>query len=698
VAWEIARVSVAAAAVLFLPGWLLVHASRWELVRGVRLAEIPLAFALSIAIVSVLGVSASLVGLGLGTLLQVIIAIDALALLRIAVLAGRQGLRRTGSLPEWAVSPAEAAIAGFAVVAAGAAAWAGVWFSRTADTFYHMAAVRRLLHEDDVLVSKLIYADSARGDLPAGLDPTSGTWHLALALVAKASGLDIVTVWTLLPPLMALLLVLAFYTLAVVLFQNRWWALAATVIQFTLFVNMDFRTSLYPNVISKALLWVALAAAFRYLSDGDRRGFAVAGVVAFSLASVHMFAVELYLLSLVVLAAAAALLVRWRSHLFVDLRRLALLAAAGGLAALPIVVAKARGAGLATVDERGGDEYGALVSLGDALEKVPLLESLGNGALSRITSLSPSHWAADHLFVYSRTALGYGDLMSAKTATFLLVLLLLPGFFRGRRLNMYLVATTLVVPLIVLNPLLVKPLSRWVDDIALLRLPQLIPDALVWVAVLAPLAGRLGRLAQRRRLELARRYAVVSLRGWPFLGRLASVLPAPGLIGVYGLLVAPVIAVAAVFAAGGLVNGLLYNYLPSEGGIYSVHDSKSTTLHYDRGLFGYLRENATADAVVLADPVSSYYISGFVGTPVVAVPWKHSPRRAERTDGDQRRLDAAAALNGHSASDALRVVREYRVTYLVTDGPGPTLFDGMPEMFRLVFKDGRSRIYEYQGP
>ena len=696
-AWEAIRFAIAASAVLFLPGWLLLAALRWDLRRAVAVSVIPAAFTLSVAIVTFLGVLAQLVDAGLDSVMYAVIAIDFLALALIAAEVGRHGI---SPLLQWvrSLKGAAIAVAGFAAVSAGVAAWAGVWLSRTADTFYHLAAVRSLIDKDEPLVSQVIYAESISSGLPSGLDPTSGTWHLALALVAKLSGLDVVVLWTLLPPLMALLLVLAFYTFAAVLFQNRWWALAATVLHFALFMGMDFRTSAYPNVITKAMLWMGLAAAFRYLSLGDRRGLAFAGAMAFTLASIHIFAIQLYLVSLGAMAAAAVLLFRWRPHLRRDIARLAVLIGSGLVLALPMVVARAQGAGLATDSDTGIDEYGSLVRLGRALESIPLLDRLGDTVLSPITSLSISREAADELFVYHRAALGYDELLSGEIATYLLVLLLVPGLLMGRRLNMYLVATTLLVPLVVFNPLLVTAVSFRVDDIALLRLPQLVPNALVWVAALAPLASRLGRLALRHRLELARRYALASLRRWPALGGLASVLPAPGLISVYGLLVAPVVAVSAVFAAGGLVNGLLYNYLPSERGIYSVRESKSTTLHYDQGLFGYLRENAVEGAVVLADPVSSYYISGFVGTPVVAVPWKHSPRRVERTDGDQRRLDAAAALAGESASDALRVVREYGVTYVVTDGPGPSLFDGMPETFRLVYRDGRSRIYEYQGP
>jgi uncharacterized membrane protein len=75
---------VAAAAVIFLPGWLLLDVVRWDLSRSVRVSLIPLAFDLSVAVVTVLGVAGHVIGVGLDTVLYVIVAIDCLALLRIA--------------------------------------------------------------------------------------------------------------------------------------------------------------------------------------------------------------------------------------------------------------------------------------------------------------------------------------------------------------------------------------------------------------------------------------------------------------------------------------------------------------------------------------------------------------------------------------------------------------------------------------
>ena len=75
-AWEIGRVGIAAAAVVFLPGWLLLDLVRWQLPRDVRVSVIPIAFALSVAIVSAMGVVAYVVGANLDIVMYVLIGID----------------------------------------------------------------------------------------------------------------------------------------------------------------------------------------------------------------------------------------------------------------------------------------------------------------------------------------------------------------------------------------------------------------------------------------------------------------------------------------------------------------------------------------------------------------------------------------------------------------------------------------------
>ncbi len=693
------RVAVACVAVLFLPGWLLLYWARWELCRKVGVSVIPAGFVLSVALITALGVVGHLAGAGLNAVLYVILAIDVLALLHVAaLLAGRRPRLATG-LFAWVRGPgrAEFGVTAFAAMTAGIAAWAGIWLSRTADTFYHLAVSRTLLKEDELLGSRVIYADSTTARIPSGLDPIAGTWHLALALVAKLSGLDIVVVWTLLPSLMALLLVLAFYTLATVLLRNPWWALAATVLQFVLFMDMDFRTSLYPNVIAKAMLWMGLAAAFRYAWQGDRRGLAIAGAMAFAMSAIHIFLVELYLASLGVFAVAVLLLVRWLPNLRTDLRRLAVLIGSGLMAALPMVIARAQGAGLLSTSETSTDEHGVLVRLDRALEGVPPLEFLGDTVFRPITSLPPAHWAAHNLYVYGQRSLGYGDLLTPEVATYLLALLLIPAFLRGRLPSVFLLATTLAVPLVVFNPPLVRVLTYRIDDIALVRLPQLVPNALVWVAVLAPLTERVWRLALSRRLRLWWRYALASARRWLPGVRLRRSAPAPALAVMYGSLVGAVIVVAAVFGADGVTNGLLEKYRPAEGARFSVPDSKDTALQYDEGVYGFLRQSTSGEAVVLSDAVSSYYISGLVGMPVVAVPWSHSPRRVERLDGPQRRADVVAALEGDSLDESLRIVDKYRVTYVVTAPSHPSPLEDRTELFRLVYSDEDARVYEYVG-
>ncbi|GAJ06957.1 unnamed protein product, partial [marine sediment metagenome] len=239
-------------------------------------------------------------------------------------------------------------------------------------------------------------------------------------------------------------------------------------------------------------------------------------------------------------------------------------------------------------------------------------------------------------------------------------------------------------PLVLLNPFLVTSVNGRISDITLLRLPQLVPNALVWVAVLAPLASRLGRLAQSQRLELARRYALACSHRWLGLGRLGRAVPAHAKVAVYGVLVGVSLASVTTFLTADVVNGPVHTYLESADSALSVQSSRKATLDHEEGVYGFLRENAPIDAVVLADAMSSYYISGLVGNPVVAVPESHSPRRVEAVDGPERRADVRMTFRGRRTSPttpegALNVVLKYNASYVVTPANGLTVFDRRPK-------------------
>ncbi|GAJ15212.1 unnamed protein product, partial [marine sediment metagenome] len=95
--------------------------------------------------------------------------------------------------------------------------------------------------------------------------------------------------------------------------------------------------------------------------------------------------------------------------------------------------------------------------------------------------------------------------------------------------------------------------------------------------------------------------------------------------------------------------------------------------------------------------MSSYYISGLVGNPVVAVPESHSPRRVEAVDGPERRADVRMTFRGRRTSPttpegALNVVLKYNASYVVTPANGLTVFDRRPDLFRAVYEDSESRV------
>ncbi|MFQ5872789.1 MAG: hypothetical protein ACE5JL_03175 [Dehalococcoidia bacterium] len=705
-AWEFVRLAIAATVVFILPGWLILNLIRWKTDDVPKLSFLPLAFSLSIAFISILGVFGYVLGLSLTFVESVVLGIAALFLLERLLRAALQflGLRlalsESGFIRLPTLSAADGAVIAFVAFAASLAAWVGAWFSHTADTFYHLAGVRTLLAEDSVLVERVLYADS-----PGGLDPTSGTWHLALALVGRLSDLDIAFIWAYLPPGMAILLVLSFYSFAAVLFKNGWWAFWATVVNFVVLFQLDFRNSPYPNIISLAILWTALMMAFHYLETRDRKALAIAWAGGFTLAAVHLFTFELFILSIAAYVGAALLVLYWRRGLWADIRRLLVLAGVPSLLAIPIVVAKVQGAHLVSLPGSAvRRDFRDIGLVAGGLEDIPALSFLGDTLLKPITSLDISQWAADNFYIFNPSRLvspwaltAFGGELVTGILVYVVVLLLLPGLLAGRRANIFLVTATMLVPLVLLNPLIVSPLTGRMTDIPFLRLPNLVPFALVVVAVLAPVATHAVRVARcRGKPRLMKRYLVVCAGRSIVLRTLRRLIPAGALVPLYTMSVLILIVGTGAALFVDIANGAFDGYLSSaETNALSVDSSRTSRLNYEDGVFSFLREEARPGSVVLSDIVTSYYIGGLTGLPVVAVPRTHSLLRVEGLDGPQRRLDATKVLDPDNEDllGIVRILEKYDVRYVVTTDR--SLMERHPDQFRQVYNDGSIKVFAF---
>lgn len=700
-AWESLRLALAVVFVLVLPGLLVLEVTR-VVPKGVgRMALLPLAFSISMAFVSLIGLIGYALDVGLVVVESVILGSAALFLLLKLVWAygrvrGTKG--RSVVLPPLFLP--DGVVVVFVALLAALAAWVGIWLSHTADSFYHIAGISALLADDSVLVERVLYAHS-----PGGLDPIAGTWHLALALVSNIGEIDPVFLFDQLPPAMVILLALAFFSLARVLLKNPWWALAASLVQFIVVFQLDFRTSPYPNVMSFVVLWTALLVLFKLLESGERKGLFIVGALGFALAGLHLFTFELLILSIVGYGLGVYVVSRHRRQLRGDVASAALAFGLVSIVSLPFVIMKVEGSFLVMASGfADGRDFRDIGLLFDGLDRFPPLSFLGDTVLSPFTSLNASEWIADNSFVFVPDRIvtpwglsSYGGPLLFGALAYGAVLLLLPTAFAGRRSHIFLVITALTVPAVLLNPAIVSPLTGRVADIPLLRLPNLAPFALVAIAVSAPVLVRLWRIGMCRvSFPLLVRYLMaLSFRAVSWL-RLKRVAPAVLAAPAYALVALSLLVGFGVAIGFDLYRGTADGYISSyEGRPFGIEVSRESRLSYEEGLYGYLRRQVPAGSVVLSDMVTSYYVGGLTGLPVVAVPPTHSLKRIEGVDGPQRRADVSTVLDPGNLDlpGTMMILDKYDVSFIVTTDE--SIMEMRPDMFQLLYRDDSASVFRY---
>ncbi|MFQ5879771.1 MAG: hypothetical protein ACE5IZ_06345, partial [Dehalococcoidia bacterium] len=462
---DFVRVAFALGVVSIAPGWLALRLWRRR-APGLSLGDLPLAFSLSVAAVSFLALAGWALSLPLTLLLGLALAAAAATVGLLAWDARRRvEWRRLGNLRSAlaSLSPPTLGVLTLALAAVGLAAWEGIWFGTAGDRFYHLAAIRSLVAEDALLVEEVIYADA-----PSGLDPTSGSWHTALAAVVRLSGLDVVDVWPLLPLLIAPLVVVAFYSFALVLLESRGQALGATVLQFAVFWALDFRDVAFPNHMGWVLLWTALALSLLYMRRGHRRYGLAAAAIAVALALVHLILAEFFFIALGAFLLGLLLFAR-RADSRRELARGAQVLVVALLLAVPIAALQ--------------------TDVGDVLAG-------GTSGPSRTDPRPSNPWPGA---VFSdRDPIGFfPGRFTAGTLAYLATVLLLPAALRGERRALFLVANMAVVPVIVLNDPLLDFLRPRLGLLALLRLPFILPGPLVLAVALNGARGWLERWRPR---------------------------------------------------------------------------------------------------------------------------------------------------------------------------------------------------------
>lgn len=319
--------TLVAAAFLVVPGlgiaWGLGRTAGWGISEIIAAA-----FALTLAVVEVV----SLLAYHLGASLVGVLTICGIVFLALGI-ASVLLRRRDASV--------EAGWQG--LVLAGLAAVAAIaerpWFSQSADTFYHLAAVRSLLVFNRPMVTDPFYATSTRT-----LDPTSGVWHTALACISKATGLDPVWLWPGATAVGAALTTLAFFALVRSVAKDGA-ATVATLGFVVLGLGADLRSFAYPNHMALACMLLALAGVVRLMERPTFADGVLTAVALVSTVSLHLAAAATVVLVasfLVVLLFASTLVQRAKGSAdWSPLVALGAVAVAAAAVSAPVLLPKA---------------------------------------------------------------------------------------------------------------------------------------------------------------------------------------------------------------------------------------------------------------------------------------------------------------------------------------------------------------------
>ena len=141
---------------------------------------------------------------------------------------------------------------GFVLVVFFLAWYSGSWFSNTADSINHIAAVRSIIRFDNPVPKQIYWPNPVNG-----MDPTFGTWHLALAIWLTVSGLDFFNMWLIATILVSPIIVWTFIVFAFELTHSKPAAFISAVLYFLVGLSGDFRTAAQPNNMGKILFWLA---------------------------------------------------------------------------------------------------------------------------------------------------------------------------------------------------------------------------------------------------------------------------------------------------------------------------------------------------------------------------------------------------------------------------------------------------------
>ena len=582
---EIVRICCVGAVLLFIPGALIQSFLLSEPKLGF-LERIPIAFVFSVGSIALIGVSVYAFGGTLETVRTVFPVFLITVLLAWFWRFKPLGKLSRLSLRNCHITWLQVILILFAILCGLLAFSGGTWLSHTADAFYHLAAIHRQLDTNEVFARGVFYDYQ-----PTRLNQSVGSWHLALALFSQLADIDITWLWYHLSVVIAPLLVLAFYGFGLHLTGDARIAVLGTILQFVLYDKLDFRASVYPNQTGFILLWVALTFTLLYLQSGSYQLLVWVFIMSVVMATWHLLIPELFLVLITTYLGIRLIVSLVSGNLAHDIEvgRLLKLLIPFFLAAVPLVLYRAIKSNLLNIQNFLSDS-------GEPTFKW-ILKLPGEIAIIHPASL----YAVDPRWRFAPFR------FLLWLSTYLTLPFLFLASVKQSRKELVLFSSLIVVPLIVFNPLLISVGQGLIPERAIVRLVLLPPYGLV----LAWFFFEQGK-------SWIRRLSTISLLNkWPSGDAWKSLL----FLVVSGV----ILTLAAFLIVREGVDNLIDLYGPASKHPYSLAATKRAERLPSDPEYAFIIENSSRHDVIASDPISSYYLGGLTGRPVISVPRGHYP-------------------------------------------------------------------------
>lgn len=206
-------------------------------------------------------------------------------------------------------------VGAWALVVTGVVGTLGAPLLNDADSFDHIATVRRIADTRVAFPTDAFFHDAGAH----GADPRKGTYHVVLALLSRAARVDPVTLWRFLPILFIPMFLLSAYVLTYTLTRSR----MAGVVAAGLFPFLygggvggtELREAVYSTRVGEIAALLAVAALVRFIEEGGRRRLVLFWAVACSALLIHVWYALYFALALGVYALGVLVGARTRERL-----------------------------------------------------------------------------------------------------------------------------------------------------------------------------------------------------------------------------------------------------------------------------------------------------------------------------------------------------------------------------------------------